>query len=509
MPKNILLIIDFGSQTTHLISRRLKSLGVSTQIVEPEKALASIKKISPAGIIFSGGPSSVYEKGAPSIDKKIFSLGLPILGICYGLHLTAHLLGGTVVPGTKKELGPATLQVTKANLLFKTLPKEFGVWMSHGDHVKTLPTGFENCAKTDTVANGAFMNLKKNLYAIQFHPEVAHTEYGTKILANFASEICHLTLERPKPTQETVAEIVTSIKTRVGGSTAICALSGGVDSSVAATLVAKAIGEQLVCVYVDSGLMRQGETEAIRKTFAPLKLNLKIVRAQKMFLDRLKGVTDPERKRKIIGKTFIDILERESKKTKAVYLVQGTIYPDVIESQGTKHSVRIKSHHNVGGLPKHMQLKLVEPLRELYKDEVRELGKGLGLTSAMINRQPYPGPGLAIRIIGAVTPKKLDILRRADLIMSEELAKVTIPIWQAAAIYTGVRTTGIKGDARVYGETIAIRAVQSLDMMSVHWAPIPHATLDTISVRIVNEIKEVNRVVYDITNKPPGTFEWE
>ncbi len=508
MNKSI-VIVDFGSQTTHLISRRLKSVGIPTRILEPALTLAMITKERPAGIILSGGPASVYEPGAPSIDKKVFALSIPVLGICYGLQLTAHLLGGKVVPGKHKELGPATLQVTRDNPLFKTLPKEFGCWMSHGDHVSTLPTGFLTTAKTSTIGNAAFFHPKKELYGIQFHPEVIHTQYGTKLLANFAEIICHLKLERPKPSKETVAEIVASIKTRIGNDTAICALSGGVDSSVAATLVAKAIGKRLVCIYVDSGLMRLGETKEIRTTFAPLALNLKVVRAQKLFLTRLKGVKDPERKRKIIGKTFIDILEKEAKKTGATYLVQGTIYPDVIESQGTKHSVRIKSHHNVGGLPKNMKLKLVEPLRELYKDEVRELGTTLGLPKAIINRQPYPGPGLAIRIIGDVTAKKLDILRRADQIMNEELKTVKIPIWQAAAIYAGVRTTGIKGDARVYGETIAIRAVQSLDMMSVHWAPIPHKTLDTISVRIVDEIKEVNRVVFDITNKPPGTFEWE
>lgn len=504
-----IVIVDFGSQTAHLISRRLKSLGITTQIIEPEKSFDLIRSLKPRGIIFSGGPSSVHAPNAPTIDKKIFSLGIPILGICYGLQLTAHLLGGLVVPGDKKELGPATLRLTIANPLFTTLPKELGVWMSHSDHVKRLPTGFIYLASTATIKCAAFLDTKRQIYGLQFHPEVIHTQYGTKILANFAQLICQLPLIRPRPTTETVKEIVASIKARLGSATAICALSGGVDSSVAATLVARAIGTNLVCIYVDSGLMRAGETSAIRQTFSALNLNLKVVRAQKLFLARLKGVTDPEKKRKIIGKTFIDILEKAAKKTKAIYLVQGTIYPDVIESQGTKHSVRIKSHHNVGGLPKNMKLKLIEPLRELYKDEVRHLGISLGLPPAIINRQPYPGPGLAIRIIGSVTAKKIDIVRRADLIVSQELMNVKIPIWQAAAIFAGVRTTGIKGDMRVYGETIAIRAVQSLDMMSVHWAAIPHAVLDRISVRIVSEIKEVNRVVYDITNKPPGTFEWE
>ncbi len=505
-----IIIVDFGSQSTHLISRRLKSIGVTSTIINPEKSLEKIKKLKPNGIVLSGGPSSVYENNSPTIDKKIFSLGTPILGICYGLQLTAHLLGGKVVPGSKKELGPASLQVTKSNLLFSTLPKEFGVWMSHGDHVSTLPTGFTNIAKTNTIKNGGFANISKKIYGIQFHPEIIHTQYGTKILSNFAEIICGLKLVRPKPTKETIKEIVSSIKTRVGDkSTAICALSGGVDSSVAATLVALAMGKRLVCIYIDSGLMRHGETESIKRMFKPLKLNLKIVTAKNIFLSRLKNVSDPETKRKIIGKTFIDILEKEALKTNASYLVQGTIYPDVIESQGTKHSQKIKSHHNVGGLPKNMKLKLIEPLRELYKDEVRELGIALKLPQELIQRQPYPGPGLAIRIIGDVTERKVNIVRQADFIMSEELKGIKIPIWQAAAIFAGVRTTGIKGDARVYGETIALRAVQSLDMMSVHWAPIPHAILDKIAIRIVNEIKEVNRVVYDITNKPPGTFEWE
>lgn len=505
-----IVIIDFGSQSTHLISRRLKSLGITSKIIDPEQALFIVQSLKPAGIILSGGPASVYAKNAPTVKQQIFRLGVPILGICYGLQLTAHLLGGQIIPGTKKELGPATLITTATNPLFTTLPAEFGVWMSHGDHVKALPTGFTSAGKTSTIPHAAFAHLKKQIYGIQFHPEVIHTQYGTKILANFVEQVCHLVITRPRPTSETVADIVASIQARVGHTaTAICALSGGVDSSVAATLVAQALGKRLVCVYIDSGLMRQGETDAIRQMFAPIKLNLRVVNGKKLFLSRLKNITSPEKKRKIIGKTFIDILEKEAIKTKASYLVQGTIYPDVIESQGTKHSQKIKSHHNVGGLPKNMHLKLIEPLRELYKDEVRKLGSALKLPVELINRQPYPGPGLAIRIIGTVTQKKIDIVRQADFIMSEELKNIKIPIWQAAAIFAGVRTTGIKGDARVYGETIALRAVQSLDMMSVHWAPIPHAILDRIAVRIVNEIKEVNRVVYDITNKPPGTFEWE
>lgn len=505
----MIIILDFGSQSTHLIGRRLKSLGITSQIINPENALSIINKARPKGLILSGGPSSVYAKKAPSLDKQIFSLGIPILGICYGLQLTAHLLGGVVTPGLKKELGPATVLTKTKSPLFATLPNEFGVWMSHGDHVKKLPAGFISLGKTKTISQAAFMHAKKQIYGIQFHPEVVHTEYGTKILSNFVELICHLPLKRPTPTRDTVTTIVESIKTRIADSTAICALSGGVDSSVAATLVSHAIGKKLVCIYIDSGLMREGETAAIKKTFSTIKLNLKIVDAKHIFLSRLRGITDPETKRKIIGKSFIDVLEKEAKKTKAKFLVQGTIYPDVIESQGTKHSQRIKSHHNVGGLPKKMNLKLIEPLREFYKDEVRLLGKSLGLPQAVINRQPYPGPGLAIRIIGEVTPAKLKILRQADSIAMEELRKVKLPIWQALTIFAGIKTTGVKGDARVYGETIAIRAVNAKDAMSASWVYVPHPVLNAISVRIVDEIKEVTRVVYDITNKPPGTIEWE
>lgn len=508
MSDGLIVIVDFGSQTAHLISRRLKSLGIPAPIKTPSTVMQFLRKHRPSGIIFSGGPSSVYAKHAPTIDKQIFTFGLPILGICYGLQLTAHLLGGQVVPGAEKELGPADLTI-RQNPLFASLPAEFSVWMSHGDHVKKLPPGFLNLGKTKTIPHAGFVHPQKQIYGIQFHPEVVHTQYGTKILANFAEHICHLQLKRPSPTKDTIQALVASVQAKVGKSTAVCALSGGVDSSVAATLVSRAIGKRLVCLYIDSGLMRSGETAAVKQAFAPLALNLKIIRAQKIFLTRLKNITDPEQKRKIIGKTFIDVLEKAARTTQAKYLVQGTIYPDVIESQGTRHSAKIKSHHNVGGLPKNMQLKLIEPLREFYKDEVRALGKNLGLPNSIINRQPYPGPGLAIRIIGAVTPQKLKILRQADQIVMTELKKLSLPIWQSSAILAGVKTTGIKGDARAYGETIAIRAVAAKDAMSARWARIPHQILDKISLRLVNEIKEVNRVVYDITNKPPGTIEWE
>ncbi len=507
----MIIIIDFGSQTTHLIGRRIKELGVVNKIVEPENALEVIKNETPEGIILSGGPASVYEKNSPKVNKEIFELGIPVLGICYGEQLMSQLLGGEVKPGSVKEYGPANLKVLSDLELLKNTSGEFSVWMSHGDEVKSPPEGFKITATTPTIPAAAIENKEKKLYAIQFHPEVVHTQFGEQILENFL-KLCGLNPSKREIDEEFVNNLIEDIKDSVGNEKTICALSGGVDSSVAALLVHKAIGKNLTSIYIDSGLMREGETEKLREIFGEhYEMNVDIVDAKKEFLDALKGVTDPEEKRLAIGKTFIEIFDKEAKKLNAKFLVQGTIYPDVIESKGTKHSEKIKSHHNVGGLPEDMNLLLIEPLRQFYKDEVRKIGSLLKLPDSITQRQPFPGPGLAVRIIGEVIERKLEILRRADKIVTDEIEKAGLSenLWQYFAVFTGIWTTGVRGDAKVYGETIAIRAIDATDAMSANWAKIPYEVLEKISVRIVNEIKEVNRVVYDITNKPPSTMEWE
>lgn len=511
-----IFIVDFGSQTTHLIGRRLRELGCDVEIVEPEIAFQKIKELKPSGIVFSGGPASVYKPGSPTIDKRVFDLGIPILAICYGQQLTAYLLKGNVKSGAKKEFGPAILTLTRPSPLFASLKenpisKEFTVWMSHGDEVVGLPQGFIGIGKTATIPYAAYENKDRKIFGIQFHPEVVHTQFGIDILKNFV-RICGL---KPNPqtiSKDLVDNLVKDIKDSIGDKKAIAALSGGVDSSVASLLVHKAISNNLTALYIDSGLMRLNETELLEKVFKKhYQMNVKIIDAKEIFLRKLKGIAEPEKKRKIIGATFIDVFEKEAKKYDVDFLVQGTIYPDVIESSGTKHADKIKSHHNVGGLPKLMKLTLIEPLRNFYKDEVRRIGKILGIPKVVIERHPFPGPGLATRIIGDVTEYKLDILRRADAVLQEEITKAgLIPkLWQVFAIYTGIKTTGVRGDARAYGETIAIRAVEARDAMTVKWVKLPYELLNIISVRIVNEIKEVNRVVYDITNKPPATIEWE
>lgn len=508
----MIVIIDFGSQTTHLIGRRIREMGVQTEIVEPEHALQKISSIKPSGIILSGGPASVYTNGSPTIDPKIFEMSMPLLGICYGEQLMSHLLGGHVKPGKKKEYGPAEITIKKSRL-FEGIPtSEFTVWMSHGDEVRQGPKDFDTIAATKTIPHAAIEHNRKKQYGIQFHPEVVHTQFGEKILKNFI-EICKLKPKIRIINDAFVKDIVEDIKESIPEKdSAICALSGGVDSSVAALLVHRAIGKRLTCIYVDSGLMRKGETNELESVFKDhFHMNVKIVHAKDIFLKRLEGITDPEQKRKIIGKTFIDVLENEAKALKAVFLVQGTIYPDVIESAGTKHSQNIKSHHNVGGLPERMNLTLVEPLRTFYKDEVRKIGEVLGLPSTITKRQPFPGPGLAVRIIGDVTEPKLHILSEADAVVRDEIkkAKLEHSIWQAFAVFTGIKTTGVRGDERAYGETIAIRLIEATDAMSAHWARVPYEILEQISTRIVTEIPAVNRVVYDITTKPPATMEWE
>ena len=513
----MIVIIDFGSQTTHLIGRRLREISIPNIIVEPAEFFEKIKTIKYDGVILSGGPTSVYEKDAPTIDKKIFDIGKPILGICYGEQLIAHLLNGKVKSGKKKEYGPANLEITNPSPLFNLQTTNdqrlttISVWMNHGDEVQEIPKGFETIGTTATIPYAAIANEKKNIYGIQFHPEVVHTQFGTQILKNFV-KICKLTPVEKPITKDLVTQKIADIKDSVGNMNVIGAFSGGVDSSIACLMVYKAIGKQFTPIYIDSGLMREGETEELKKVFNDnYKMKVEIIDATDRFINNLKGVTDPEKKRKIIGKTFIDVLQSAAAKRNAKFLVQGTIYPDVIESAGSKHSKNIKSHHNVGGLPADMKIALLEPMRDYYKDEVRKIGDILDLPKSIVNRHPFPGPGLAIRIIGEVTRVKLDIVREADQIVREEISKANLDkdLWQVFAIYTGIKTTGVRGDNRAYGETIAIRAVESLDVMSSNFAKLPWEVLEKISVRIVTEITEVNRVVYDVTNKPPGTVEWE
>ncbi len=507
----MIVIVDFGSQTTHLIGRRIRDLGVVSEIVLPKNALSAITKYIPRGIILSGGPASVFGKDALLVDKKIFELGIPTLGICYGLEVLGQMLGGKVAPGKKKEYGPAFIKITagKRTDLFENIPSELRVWMSHFDQVVKLPKGMIGLGSTNTVKYAAFADEKKKIYGIMFHPEVHHTEYGQQILHNFVIKICG---ENPLPGTKKIEEIKQYLKKEIGSSIAVCALSGGIDSSVAAYLTHQVIGKNLTCFYVDTGMMRIGETDEVIDTFKnKLKLPLKVIDGKKDFLTALKGVIDPEKKRTIIGETFIRIFEREAKKIGAKILIQGTIYPDVIESQGTKHSHKIKTHHNVGGIPEKHGFRLVEPLRMFYKDEVRKMAQELKFPKEIITRHVFPGPGLAVRLIGEVTEKKLDILKRADAIVIEEIKKAGLydSVWMAFAVYTGIKTTGVTGDERKYGELIAVRAIESKDTMTSDWVRLPYNVLARISERIVTEVFEVVRVVYDITTKPPATMEWE
>lgn len=496
----MIILVDFGGQTAHLITRRVRALGADCVTVAPEEILEKIQQKKPKGIILSGGPASVYDEDSPTIDKKIFEMDIPILGICYGEQLLCQLLDGEVKPGFKKEFGPAELKIKHSKNLLEKVPSGITVWMSHGDEVVKLPSGFETLGQTETIAHAVIENNNKKIYGIQFHPEVVHTEFGEQILENFL-KICGLKINKRVIDKEFVENIIQDIKDSIGNEKAICALSGGVDSSVAALLVHKAIGKNLECIYIDSGLMRDEEITAV--------LPVKKINAENLFLKSLRKIVDPEQKRRIIGKAFIEVFEKEAKKSGAKFLVQGTIYPDVIESAGSKHAKVIKSHHNVGGLPEKMNLILTEPLRNFYKDEVRKIGKILGLPEAILRKQPFPGPGLAVRIIGEVTEEKLKILRKADKILQEEVKEIEGKLWQVFVVFTGIKTTGVRGDNRAYGETIAIRAIEAQDAMSANFARLPYDLLDKISTRIVNEIPEVNRVVYDITNKPPATMEWE
>jgi GMP synthase (glutamine-hydrolysing) len=506
-------VLDFGSQFAQLIARRVRELNVYSELLPHDTPMAELERRGVRAVILSGGPASVYDADAPRADPALWSGRLPVLGICYGLQLMALDLGGEVVPSTKREYGPATVRLTDAEGLFSGLAGEQPVWMSHGDSILRPPEGFRATAETDSTPYAGLADPSRNLYGIQFHPEVVHTPIGRDVLRNFVVGVARA---RQNWTAANLVETtVAEIGERVGEGHVICALSGGVDSAVAATLVHRAIGEQLTCIYVDHGLMRKRESELLRVTFErDLGMNLVMVDARDRFLRRLAGVEDPEEKRRIIGDEFIRVFEEEAAKLGQIdFLTQGTLYPDVIESTTaeTKTAQKIKTHHNVGGLPPDLRFQLIEPLRYLFKDEVRRVGLELGLPEAMVQRQPFPGPGLAIRIIGEVTGERLDTLREADWIVIDEIKAAGLyrSLWQSFAILTPVRSVGVMGDGRTYANVVAIRAVTSDDGMTADWARLPYDVLAKISSRIVNEVPGVNRVVYDISSKPPATIEWE
>ncbi len=509
----LIIVLDFGGQYNQLIARRVRECGVYCEVKSYKTPIEQIKAMSPAGIIFTGGPSSVYEKNSPSCSKEIFELGIPILGICYGCHLMAHLLGGTVSPCQTSEYGKTETYYDKSCVLFGTIQnlndKEIS-WMSHTDYITAVPDGFRVTAHTDSCPAAAMENKEKKLYAVQFHPEVNHTVCGLCMIDSFLKNVCGCVGDWTMSNYAKTA--IEDIRAKVGDGKVLLALSGGVDSSVAAALLAKAVGDKLTCIFVDHGFMRKNEGDEVEKAFEGWGINFVRVNAKEQFMSRMRGVSDPETKRKIIGEEFIRVFEREAKKIGAVdFLVQGTIYPDIIES-GTGDAAVIKSHHNVGGLPDHVDFKeIIEPLRLLFKDEVRALGRELGLSDVLVNRQPFPGPGLAIRIIGEITDEKLEILQDADLIFREEIANAGLDreIHQYFAVLTNMRSVGVMGDGRTYDYTLALRGVTTTDFMTADFARIPYEVLEKCAGRIVNEVKSINRVVYDVTTKPPATIEWE
>ena len=512
MPETI-AVLDFGSQYTQVIARRLRECHVHSVVYRYDVSADKLREEGVRAVIFSGGPSSVFAGNAPKPDEAIFDLGLPVLGICYGLQLLGLLLGGEVAKSDQREYGRGQLHLIGESTLFKGLPSSFQVWNSHGDKLISLPSGFSAIASTENSAFAAIEDPIRRLYGLQFHPEVFHSQFGMEIIRNFLFEICGLSGDWTMAGY--IDQAIQKIRDVVGDRRVILGLSGGVDSSVAAALIHRAIGEQLVCVFVDNGLLRKDEVAAVEKLFGDnFHLNLTVAHAADLFLTRLEGVTDPERKRKIIGNTFVEVFEAEVEKIGEVdFLAQGTIYPDIIESVpiGGNPAALIKSHHNVGGLPERMRLKILEPLDQLFKDEVRKLGEELGLPKSVVWRQPFPGPGLAVRVIGEITPERLRILREADAILIEEMKREDLyyKVWQSFAVFLPVRSVGVMGDERTYEYVIALRIVESVDAMTADWAHLPYALLQRISNRIINEVSGVNRVVLDISSKPPSTIEWE
>ncbi len=513
MPQTI-AVLDFGSQLTQVIARRIRECQVYSKIYHYSTPAEQLRADGVIGIILSGGPQSVFAKTAPHPDRAIFQMGLPVLGICYGVQLMGHFLGGKVAPSKEREYGHGHLSIKKPGKLFAGLPRKLRIWNSHGDKLTKLPPGFEAIAESENSPYSGIQDAKRGFYGIQFHPEVFHTERGVDIIRNFLVGVCGATQDWT--TKDFIAHSVAEIRAKVGKSRVLLGLSGGVDSSVAAALLHKAIGKQLTCVFVDNGLLRKGERDYVEKLYGKhFKIDLRVVDASKLFLKRLKGVSEPEQKRKIIGRTFVEVFEKTLKEIKggAEFLGQGTLYPDVIESVsiGNNPASLIKTHHNVGGLPERMKLKLIEPLRELFKDEVRAVGAALGLPKEVVWRQPFPGPGLGVRVMGEIDAAKLEILRNADAVLHEEMmaSGLYYKVWQSFCVFLPVKTVGVFGDERVYDYVIAIRVVESVDAMTADWSRLPHELLQKVSSRITNEVRGVSRVVFDISSKPPATIEWE